>query len=680
MFSGNPYITPAEFIYASEGNVAALRTWLQSNRERVNLPNPNTRHTLLYTATCADRGSVVAMLVTEFNADISVPCGAIDNTCLHVAAEHCNEDILSFLLSFGIPPKRNALNQLPLDLARQQLGRHPSAQNCIVMLQMVEEQPDKQGLTSATETFNPFMSITQPVSSADQLRPSAYQSPMSGGEFNYSDLLEREKQWLGVDSVAASSPGGLPSAQRVKKWYEGMPRDTRHLDRSKPLPYDLQELRRAYKGVFKFYETCQNYRAQGMLPYKYNGEMYYTPVILIVTKTHAGDRYKSGSESGVNPSTSDKDRTALTSSCVLDNSSGVRSSPYRALIDIKALAGLSINRRATYIDPRSGAIIPSSADAKVRSLVQYVSDVILANFSLIAPLTRSNDSTKVVNNSGPLFYPFSHRREITTRVLRALSQFCDNAFTYDAVTCTAEGHLPITKVSPFSSASVDLHEPTVTSGGISKAAPLDLLEGDVVMKLPLRIKFDPNGDFTDVPRLYFPTALDSSPERRALQPIIEDSTNGKLDLRNFTSIQDWSTHGSLQAVLKEVQEKATDLIVKYCKENPGPAHSASGSGGSFEPSENSAVTPALSPIAAGSGSSQHVRAHGHSTAETHVKERELSTKCVTCLDAEKDVLLLPCRHLALCSTCSVTYIERQMDGMLCPICRVVVEQAMQIYT
>ena len=48
--------------------------------------------------------------------------------------------------------------------------------------------------------------------------------------------------------------------------------------------------------------------------------------------------------------------------------------------------------------------------------------------------------------------------------------------------------------------------------------------------------------------------------------------------------------------------------------------------------------------------------------------------CVTCLDAPKDALLLPCKHLCLCGRCADN-LEAKRDcagagaGFACPICR-----------
>jgi len=49
--------------------------------------------------------------------------------------------------------------------------------------------------------------------------------------------------------------------------------------------------------------------------------------------------------------------------------------------------------------------------------------------------------------------------------------------------------------------------------------------------------------------------------------------------------------------------------------------------------------------------------------------------CVICQDAPKTILLLPCRHLALCGPCSAMDALRQ-----CPLCRSDIRETMQVFT
>jgi hypothetical protein len=48
---------------------------------------------------------------------------------------------------------------------------------------------------------------------------------------------------------------------------------------------------------------------------------------------------------------------------------------------------------------------------------------------------------------------------------------------------------------------------------------------------------------------------------------------------------------------------------------------------------------------------------------------ESMTCCVVCMDAPRSVLLLPCKHLALCEECSESLQAGGNKGA-CPVCRV----------
>jgi Zinc finger, C3HC4 type (RING finger) len=58
-------------------------------------------------------------------------------------------------------------------------------------------------------------------------------------------------------------------------------------------------------------------------------------------------------------------------------------------------------------------------------------------------------------------------------------------------------------------------------------------------------------------------------------------------------------------------------------------------------------------------------------------EAEQRTLCCVCQDAKKSVLLLPCRHLCLCAGCCR---RLRGSGGLCPICRVLITDSLEVYT
>ena len=53
---------------------------------------------------------------------------------------------------------------------------------------------------------------------------------------------------------------------------------------------------------------------------------------------------------------------------------------------------------------------------------------------------------------------------------------------------------------------------------------------------------------------------------------------------------------------------------------------------------------------------------------------EVSTECLICLDGPRTVVILPCMHLCLCKNCS----SKGPNVRECPICRVAVENVMNI--
>lgn len=63
-------------------------------------------------------------------------------------------------------------------------------------------------------------------------------------------------------------------------------------------------------------------------------------------------------------------------------------------------------------------------------------------------------------------------------------------------------------------------------------------------------------------------------------------------------------------------------------------------------------------------------------AKHHKITKGLNEKnaCILCYDNEKDIVLLPCSHLAICRQC------KQFINDLCPICRRKIDDSFQIYT
>ena len=56
-----------------------------------------------------------------------------------------------------------------------------------------------------------------------------------------------------------------------------------------------------------------------------------------------------------------------------------------------------------------------------------------------------------------------------------------------------------------------------------------------------------------------------------------------------------------------------------------------------------------------------------------VRNAAIANSCVVCLDGARDVLLLDCMHLVVCSNCSVTMKE-------CPVCRLAIRKKVVVYS
>ncbi|EQC38874.1 hypothetical protein SDRG_03832 [Saprolegnia diclina VS20] len=70
----------------------------------------------------------------------------------------------------------------------------------------------------------------------------------------------------------------------------------------------------------------------------------------------------------------------------------------------------------------------------------------------------------------------------------------------------------------------------------------------------------------------------------------------------------------------------------------------------------------------------HVRGPPPSYRQAITSHANDGAECIICLDAPKNSVTLPCRHLACCSRCLA------QDVSLCPVCRAPIESVLQVFT
>eukprot|EP00026_Physarum_polycephalum_P005587 Phypoly_transcript_05622.p1 GENE.Phypoly_transcript_05622~~Phypoly_transcript_05622.p1 ORF type:complete len:327 (+),score=42.47 Phypoly_transcript_05622:744-1724(+) len=72
----------------------------------------------------------------------------------------------------------------------------------------------------------------------------------------------------------------------------------------------------------------------------------------------------------------------------------------------------------------------------------------------------------------------------------------------------------------------------------------------------------------------------------------------------------------------------------------------------------------------------HKDKKGKGADEHHNTDDEPTKECVICYDGQKNMLLLPCAHIATCVSCT-SYIMH--SNKMCPVCRTKISQVMRIY-
>ncbi|XP_073822186.1 uncharacterized protein [Musca autumnalis] len=70
--------------------------------------------------------------------------------------------------------------------------------------------------------------------------------------------------------------------------------------------------------------------------------------------------------------------------------------------------------------------------------------------------------------------------------------------------------------------------------------------------------------------------------------------------------------------------------------------------------------------------------HKHASSVTPTANNDSVLNCIVCLERTRNILLLPCKHICLCSNCA----DRIMDERgikFCPLCRQDINQTLEIF-
>ena len=62
-----------------------------------------------------------------------------------------------------------------------------------------------------------------------------------------------------------------------------------------------------------------------------------------------------------------------------------------------------------------------------------------------------------------------------------------------------------------------------------------------------------------------------------------------------------------------------------------------------------------------------------------LREEQETRRCVVCMRAQREVCLLPCRHVVLCSPCAAHIERSEAMASRCPLCRVEIESTLRVF-
>ena len=79
------------------------------------------------------------------------------------------------------------------------------------------------------------------------------------------------------------------------------------------------------------------------------------------------------------------------------------------------------------------------------------------------------------------------------------------------------------------------------------------------------------------------------------------------------------------------------------------------------------------------GDNHDVNHDGINHSNSDFEEDNTKSCCIVCQDNQKSVVLMPCRHLCLCTVCCQKIFYMRISKRLCPLCRVKIDNFISVY-